>query len=110
MVGIHKGKEKGDIRNSCPISFLLLSGKLTKIIMYKHIMNHLDKETILNNKQGGFRKGFSSTYQLYPTLFSSTISNLTKDTLRGMNKGGQTTITFIDFSKAFNTVSHVMLI
>ena len=64
--------------------------------MYKHIMKHLDSEKILNDKQGGFRKGFSTL---------KTISNLTNDILRGMNEGEQTTATFIDFSKAFDAES-----
>ena len=68
--------------------------------MYKHIMKRLDSDKILNDKQGGFRKGFSTI---------KTISNLTNDILRSMNKGEQTTATVIHFSKAFDTVNHDIL-
>ena len=64
-------------------------------------MKHLDTEKILNDKHGGFRKGFSTM---------KTISNLTNDILRGINESEQTTAIFIHFSKAFDTVTHDILI
>ena len=36
------------------------SARQTDKLMYKHIMKHLDSEKILNDNQGGFRKGFST--------------------------------------------------
>ena len=61
--------------------------------------NHLEK--LITNKQHGFRKHFSCTTQLLA---------LVHDLCQAINAKGQTDIIFLDFSKAFDTVSHRKLL
>ena len=65
----------------------------------QHISKHLVNEKILNDNQGGLRRGFPTT---------KVISNLANDILRDMNEGEQSTATFIYFSKEFNTIHNAI--
>ena len=69
-------------------------------IMFSHISSHLEKHKILTPRQHGFRTGFSCTTQLISAVhdWAETIDNK-----------GQTDIALLDFSKAFDRVSHARL-
>ena len=66
-------------------------------ILYSHIMKHLDKNRILNDAQHGFRKLRSTESQLIITL---------NEQAGALNKGAQRDSILLDFSKAFDKVSH----
>ena len=63
--------------------------------------NHLEKYRLITNKQHCFRKHFSCTTQ---------ILSLVHDLCQAINAKGQTDIIFLDFSKAFDKVSHRKLL
>ena len=65
--------------------------------MHSHIFSHLSQHNILCNKQPGFRHGRSCETQL---IF--TINNLAES----LSNNGQTDAILLDFSKAFDKVSH----
>ena len=66
-------------------------------IICKHMLNHLEKNKILTNLNHGFGSGYSCETQLFVTL---------DELLHFTDKGLLTDIAILDFSKAFDTVSH----
>lgn len=66
-------------------------------IISNYLADYLDQHNILTPYQHGFRKGLSTTTQLVSIVhaFSSII-----------DKSGQIDVIFLDFSKAFDRVSH----
>ena len=66
-----------------------------------HLLNHTDKHNILTPLQHGFRRKHSTVSQLLLT---------TADLAKYHDKGRQVDIGILDFSKAFDVVSHRKLI
>ena len=70
-------------------------------IIYRHIMNHLDSNSILVHYQHGFRQRHSYELQLI-TVIESVAGNL--------DLGQYSDLLLLDFSKAFDTVPHRRLL
>ena len=70
-------------------------------IVHTHIMKHFDKENILSDIQHGFRKQRSCETQLIQTVH---------DLTKAMNDKDQIDSILLDFSKAFDKVSHKKLL
>lgn len=87
--------------NYRPISITSHSCKLIEHIIFKHIMEYLESNSILSKVQHGFRRGFSTVTQLV---------EFTHDISRSMDSGSQIDAIFIDLSKAFDTVIHSKLL
>jgi len=64
-------------------------------------LNHVQHNNILINNQHGFRSGFSCQTQLI---------SLVEDTSHAMDRGFQTDVILLDFSKDFDTVPHICLL
>ena len=64
-------------------------------------MSHLEHHNILTNIQFGFCQRRSADLQLLLTVH---------DLALGLNKGSQTDVILLDFSKAFDKVSHRLLL
>ena len=98
---IYKKEDKHLASNYRPVSLTCVCSKLLEHIVVKHIMDHLDHHTILTDLQHGFRRNRSCTTQLLMTvadLDSYHDSNIQVD------------INILDFSKAFDVVSHRKLL
>ena len=96
--------KKGDVHlaeNYRPVFLTSVSCKLLEHIICKHMLNHLEKNKILTNLNHGFRSGYSCESQLLVTL---------DELLHCNDKGLQTDIAILDFSKAFDTVPHEELL
>ena len=65
--------------------------------MYSHIFAHLSKHNILCDQQHGFQQSRSCETQLIITI---------NDFAESLNRNEQTDVIFLDFSKAFDKVSH----
>ena len=70
-------------------------------ILYSNIMKHLDTHNILSDRQHGFRSKRSCETQLIETI---------EDLAKSMNDKQQCDMAILDFSKAFDTVSHSKLL
>ena len=66
-------------------------------VIFKHILDHLDKHSILVNFQHGFRSKRSCESQLFIT---------TEDIARNRDNNQQVDMFILDFSKAFDTIPH----
>jgi hypothetical protein len=86
--------------NYRPISRTCISCKLMEHIITSHIMKHADTHNILYPLQHGFQKGLSCEIQLMEFV---------DDITRNIDVGKQTDCLIMDFSKAFDKVSHSLL-
>lgn len=100
-VPIHKSGSKKDVTNYRPISLTSIPCKLLEHILYKEIMAHLSTNNLLASQQHGFRKGLSCTTQLI---------EFNHDLVSEIDNSGQIDCLFLDFQKAFDTVSHSFLL
>ena len=96
---IFKKGEKYLASNYRPVSLTCIASKLMEHIITSQIMNHASKHDILYSMQHGFRSKLSCETQL--TEFVSDIA-------LKMQAGAQTDVVVMDFSKAFDKVSHQM--
>lgn len=101
VIPIHKSGKKSVVSNYRPISLLCTVGKLLEHIVAKHISTFVEQNSLLFRNQHGFRRGLSTVTQLVE------ISHFLAEVI---NRRGQTDLIFLDFSKAFDRVSHPKLL
>ena len=95
-----KGKTN-EPANYCPISLTSVCSKLLEHILCHHIREHLDNLSILSVFQHGFRSGHYCFSQLFVTIH---------DFMTAVDRGIQTHVAVLDFSKAFDLVPHRRLL
>ena len=89
------------MENYRPISLLITLSKLLEKCVYKRLYNFLEKNQILYKKQYGFRTNHSC---------EQAIQDLCGHILTNNEKGLTTTVIYLDLSKAFDTLSHELLL
>ena len=95
--------KKGDrsvAANYRPISLTSVCSKVLEHIIHSQVMKHLDAHQILTDQQHGFRKKRSCESQLILTL---------QDLASALEENEQIDAILLDFSKAFDKVSHQRL-
>lgn len=96
--------KKGDrhlAENYRPVSLTSVLSKQLEHIICHHMLNHLDKHSVLTSLNHGFRSGYSCETQLVVTAH---------DIVNSYDKNEQVDIMILDFSKAFDTVPHNKLL
>ena len=83
------------------MSLTSVISKLLEHIVCHELHAHFDRNNVLTNVNHGFRSGFSCETQLTIT---------TDDLTKNNEKGIQTDVAILDFSKAFDTVPHQKLL
>lgn len=101
VVPIHKAGDKHSPLNYRPISITSIPCKLLEHIIFSHLVNFLESNNFFNNAQHGFRKTFSCETQLI---------SFTNDLHHILDRGSQADCIFLDFAKAFDKVSHNLLL
>ena len=94
-----KGKPD-DPANYRPISLTSFASKLLEHIIHKSIMDHLDYRDLLSNVQHGVRRECSCETQL---------ASVIQDLVSSVGSRCQTDAIILDFSKAFDMVTHKFL-
>ena len=87
--------------NYRPISFTCTACKLLEHIVTSHIMAHFEEHDVLCPEQHGFRRGRSCETQLLGYV---------DETTEALERGCQVDTVVLDFSKAFDKVSHALLV
>ena len=97
VVPIFKKGDRNKPENYRPVSLTSIVCKTLEHIVCSSMHRHLEAHSILTDAQHGFRKRRSCETQLILT-----IQDLAKD----VDNKGQTDVILLDFSKAFDKVSH----
>ena len=98
---IYKKGDRTKPSNYRPISLTCIACKQLEHILHSNIMNHLEKFSLLNNRQHGFRSGRSCETQL---------AGLVNDLAQILDSRSQIDLCIMDFSKAFDMVPHQRLL
>jgi hypothetical protein len=100
VTALYKKGSKMDPSNYRPVSLTCILCKTMEHIIFSSMAKHLEANNILMFKQHGFRPGFSCTTQLISAVH---------DWAKELESRGQCDIALLDFSKAFDLVSHSRL-
>ena len=98
---IFKSGDKSNVSNYRPISVLPIISKIIERTVHNQLYAYLCSRNILSDSQSGFRPNHSTT---------TTLLEVQDYILNNMDKGFATGAIFLDLKKAFDTVSHEILI
>ena len=101
VIPLYKSDDPICFNHYRPVSLLCILSKVFEKIMYDRLLNFVDKFDLLYAHQYGFRKN-RSTYMALLSL----VDNLT----RALENGEHVVGVYLDFSKAFDTVDHMILL
>ena len=100
VTSIFKSGDRTNMSNYRPITVLPILSKILERFVHTQIYNYLTENKILSLNQFGFRPKLST---------STTLAFFTDNILENADNGLVTASIFLDFSKAFDTVDHVIL-
>ena len=98
---IYKKGDRNRAENYRPVSLTSVLSKVLEHIIVHSMLTHFDKHKVLSSLNHGFRSGYSCETQLAVTMDELT---------QNYEKGLQTDIIILDFSKAFDMVPHKLLL
>ena len=98
---IFKSEIATDPYNYWPTSTLSFFAKILERLVYDQLQGFLAKNNIINDNQFGFRKGHST---------EQAILEITDNLMTSIDNKETTCRLFLDFSKAFDTVNHQILL
>ncbi len=101
VVPIHKEGCKNDVANYRPISLLSSFSKIYEKLMHSRVLEFLDLNGSLFENQYGFRPGMSCEHALLSARNSI---------LNSLNKQQIAVLLLLDYSKAFDVLSHSILL
>lgn len=101
IIPIHKAGNKQDINNYRPISILPVLSKPLEKVVTEQLTQHLEDEGLLHPMQFGFRANHST---------ETACCLLTETIKQSLDNGGVVGAIFLDLRKAFDTVSHHILL
>lgn len=98
---LFKKGDKGDLNNYRPITLIPVFSKIFEKAMHKRLTSFLNKFAVIKEDQNGFQKGKSTTLAAF---------KLVHNVLFNVDKKIPTVVVFFDMSKAFDFVSHELLL
>lgn len=90
-----------ELKDLRPVSILPTLSKILEKVICKQLVSHLNKYNILPINQSGFRQGHSCT---------TALMKVSDDILEECDSGNITALVLLDFSKAFDTLQHKLLV
>ena len=101
IIPIPKTGNLTKVQNYRPISLLPLPGKILEKLVHAQITRYLDENSLLTEKQHGFRKSHSTVHS---------VSQFVNYVNANLDVRRTTLAAFIDFRKAFDCVQHDILL
>ena len=101
VIPVFKAGDKKDISNYRPISILSIFSKIYEKIAHKQILSFINKFKLLHNNQYGFRPKRSTTQAILDNL---------QFIYNSLDAGDTALSIFLDFSKAFDSINHQILL
>ena len=101
VVPVFKSGNKCEIKNYRPISTLPFLSKIFEKLTAERIYTYLNKENIISDRQYGFQKNIGTI---------DAIIRFMDRTYTSLSKKEYVLSVFVDFSKAFDTLSHDILL
>ena len=101
VIPLYKGKDMDIMINYRPISLFITLSKLLEKIMYLRLYGYLEKNQLLYSSQYGFHSKRSC---------KQAITELVGYVLQSKNHNEHSASIFLDFSKAFDTLDHSILL
>lgn len=98
---VYKNGDKTLIQNYRPISILPTISKVLEKLINNRLVEYLETYNLLSPNQYGFRRGTST---------SDAVRNLSDHIVNALDKGKKCLSVFLDFQKAFDTVSVPLLL
>jgi len=99
VIPLYKSGDGKLITNYRPVSILPIFSKIFERVIYNRILTFINDNNLIYNLQFGFRKNYNTTMAVI-TLIDKIVT--------GIDKNEMTLGTFLDFSKAFDTINHVI--
>jgi hypothetical protein len=90
-----------ETKNYRPISLLSTFSKIMEKIVLARLLQHLSRHQLLTDEQHGFTASKSTN-----TAIISIVENI----IKSIEEGDTTTAVFLDYSKAFDCISHELLL
>lgn len=101
VIPLYKGGDRTVLGNYRPVSILPLLSKVFEKIAYRQLYNYLQVKSVLTDQQFGFREGRTTV---------NAILSLLRYVYEELDNGKYVFSLFLDFRKAFDCVSHDILL
>ena len=101
VIPLFKSGNRNTFTNYRPVSILPVLSKIFEKLFYKRLVNYINSNTILNERQYGFREKSATAFALI---------DLMDDLTNAIDNREYTVRVFIDLKKAFDTLDHDILL
>ena len=93
--------DRNDLNNYRPVSNLCFIAKILEKLVLSQVSSYLNSHNLYNTCQSAYRPGHSTETALLKVV---------NDLFLSLNKGNISILALLDFSSAFDTVDHIILV